>query len=363
MAYSIGKHLRLTVFGQSHAPAIGAVIDGLPPGIELDMVTIRALMDRRRPGGGLATARREADEARILSGLNESGLTCGAPLCAVIENGDARSGDYAALARTPRPGHADYTARIKYAGHNDLRGGGQFSGRMMAPVCFAGAVCMQLLRAEGIEIFSHALAIGGVGDRPFDPVGEDMETLRALQRMELPVLDSGAGRRMAQRVSEVREQGDSVGGVVELMIQGAPAGLGEPLFDGLESRLSAALFAIPAVKGVEFGSGFRSAEQLGSEHNDRFIGQGGRVATATNRHGGILGGISSGMPILARVAFKPTPSIARAQNTLNIETMEEDELAIKGRHDPCVVPRAAPCCEAMAALVIYDLYLEGKANG
>lgn len=354
MSNSLGEKYRVTIFGQSHSPMIGCVIEGLPAGIAPDMAFIRAFMARRAPGGALATARREADEPQIISGLNDRGETCGAPLCMVIRNGDVRSQDYDALRDVPRPGHADYTAFVKFGGHNDIRGGGQFSGRLTAPLCFAGALAMQLLNARGIRVKARVRRLAGIDDAPMDYVRPELD---AIAEAPLPCVDADAARRMAEAVGQARTDGDSVGGVVECFATGLPAGLGEPMFDGVENRIARALFGIPAVRGVEFGLGFAAADLRGSEHNDPFCVEGGAVTTGTNRHGGALGGITSGMPLIVRAAFKPTPSIAREQRSVSLSQRANATLAVRGRHDPCVVPRAVPCVEAAVACALADMIL------
>lgn len=356
MSSEFGKKVRISIFGQSHSEAIGVVMDGLPVGEEIDLEQVQAFLERRAPGrNAYSTPRKEADTARVLSGLFE-GKTCGAPLCAIIENTNTRSQDYDKLKDLPRPGHADYTAWIKYAGANDHRGGGHFSGRLTAPLCFAGAVCKQILERRGIHIAAHILSIHGVQDMPFDAVSIDADTLRTVGEKAFPVLDDAAGEKMQAEIAAAKERGDSVGGIVECIVTGLPVGVGEPMFDGLESVLAAAVFAIPAVKGVEFGTGFGVAELFGSENNDDFIyDTDGRVKTKTNHHGGSLGGISSGMPLVFRAAFKPTPSIGMEQDTISISKRENDKLAVTGRHDPCIVPRAVPVAEAAAAAAILDL--------
>ena len=353
MSSSFGKKVTITLFGQSHSQGIGAVIDGLPAGEAIDMARVGAFMARRAPGGALATKRREADRVKILSGLVDD-VTCGAPLCGVIENTDVRSGDYEELARKPRPGHADYTAHVRYGGFNDVRGGGHFSARLTAPLCFAGAVALQLLERRGIMVGAHLKSVYNISDIPFDPASITGAQLSEIAAREIPVINAEAGAAMKEAIETARASQDSVGGVVECAAVGLPAGLGDPIFDGLENRLAAMLFGIPAVKGVEFGAGFEAAQMLGSEHNDAFYYDGEQVKTRTNRHGGILGGISSGMPVILRAAFKPTPSIGREQQTVNFETHADDLLAIHGRHDPCVALRAVPCVEAAVALVLLD---------
>lgn len=354
---AIGDRLRVTVFGQSHAPGIGAVIEGYPAGRSIDWDAVSAFMARRAPGqNAYSTTRKEMDIPEILSGLNDQGHTCGAPICALIRNQNTRSGDYASLRYTPRPGHADFAAHLKWGEDWDVRGGGPFSGRMTAPLCFAGALCLQYLREKGVEIAAHIARVGKVEDALPDFIAPRFPLYAP---GAFPVIDQTQGEAMRREIEEARQAGDSVGGVVRCLVTGLPGGLGGPLFDGLEGRLAAGLFAIPAVKGVEFGAGFEAACRHGSENNDAFCLEEGAVRTKTNAHGGILGGISTGMPIYFSVAFKPTPSIARAQQSVNLQSMEETELTVGGRHDPCVVPRAVPVVEAVAAIVLTDLILQG----
>lgn len=356
MANLIGNRFRVLVYGQSHAPSIGAVIEGLPAGFVPDWDAVSAFMARRAPGGSaLSTARREADVPEILSGLNERGETCGAPLAIRIVNGDARSRDYERLRDVPRPGHADYPAGVRYGGHNDIRGGGQFSGRLTAPLCFAGALAMQLLAREGVCVRAHIAQIENESDAPMDPAKPRLDAIAA---EGLPVIDSEAGARMERAILRAKAEGDSVGGVIECFAVGLPAGLGDPMFDGVENRLAQALWGIPAVRGVEFGAGFAAAAMRGSAHNDAYRMENDRVVTETNRHGGVLGGITTGMPIVVRTAIKPTPSIARVQESVSLSRGENETLTVEGRHDPCIVPRAVPCVEAAAAMVLYDLLLE-----
>ena len=362
MASYFGKHIHVSVFGQSHAPAIGVTVDGLPAGEAVDLEELQRFLQRRAPGrDATSTPRKEGDVPQILCGLVD-GVTCGATLAAVIENTNTRSKDYDELRDKPRPAHADFTAQVKYGGCQDVRGGGHFSGRLTAPLCIAGGVALQILSRRGIHIGAHIRSIANVEDRPFQPLGEPLEVLAGVKRAPFPVLEERAGERMRAAILQAREAGDSVGGVVECIAQGAPAGLGNPMFQGLESQFSAALFAIPAVKGVEFGSGFGAARMRGSEHNDPFVIEGGAIRTRTNHAGGILGGISSGMPILFRTAFKPTPSIARKQHTVRLSTGTEADLQITGRHDPCIVPRAVPVVEAVTALVLLDALLDRNAD-
>ena len=359
MSLMTGHKLKLSNFGQSHSQGMGVVLDGLPAGETIDLERVQEFLRRRAPGQGpWATARKEEDRPEILSGLVD-GKTCGAPLCAVIANSDARSADYEELRRKPRPGHADYTAWVRYQGYNDIRGGGQFSGRLTAPLSFAGAVALQILERRGIYIGAHIAAIAGISDRSYDPVKVSAEDLALAGSRPFPVLCEASGKRMMEAIDKARQQMDSVGGVVECAAIGLPAGLGEPMFDGVENRLAAAIFAIPAVKGVEFGEGFGAALLRGSQNNDPFLWEGEQVVTSTNHHGGILGGITSGMPVIFRVAFKPTPSIAQEQQTVDLYAGTEATLGVRGRHDPCIVPRAVPCVEAAAAVTLLDLLLEG----
>ena len=352
MSWYLGTKLKLEIYGQSHAPAIGVRAEGLPKGETVDRDRLDRFLQRRAPGNSpLSTARREPDRPDFLSGLEGDVLT-GETLRAEIRNKDTRSKDYDRFLDVPRPGHADYTARVKYGGAMDMRGGGPFSGRLTAPLCIAGGIALQLLEKRGIRVDAHIRSIGSAEDRPFDPVGEG--ELEQLRTAEFPVLDAAAGEEMKRIILEARAQGDSVGGVIECMVTGLPAGLGGPLFEGLEGKLAAMVFAIPAVKGIEFGAGFEAARMRGSEHNDPYRIEHGAVTTATNHAGGILGGISDGMPLVFRAAFKPTPSIAREQQSVSLSRMEETTLTVGGRHDPCIVPRAVPVVEAAAALVLLD---------
>ncbi len=353
MSSSFGTLVKVSVFGQSHSAGIGAVVDGLPSGEPIDMARVRAFMQRRAPGNAaFATKRREPDEPKVLAGLVD-GRTCGAPLMALIENTNQRPGDYDALRDTPRPGHADYTARMKYGDSVDLSGGGHFSGRLTAPICFAGAVAMQILERRGVSVRARIAEIAGILD-----VFEG--DLKSVAEKEFPVIDDRAGAMMREAIERARLDGDSVGGVIECVADGLPVGLGEPMADGVESVISRLMFAIPAVRGVEFGVGFAAARMRGSAHNDPFILEDGRVRTATNRHAGVLGGITTGMPIVCRVAFKPTASISKLQHTVNLKENREDTIQVGGRHDPCVVPRAVPVVEAMAALGLLDLMMIGR---
>lgn len=355
MASYLGEHIHVSVFGQSHSPAIGVVVDGLPAGERVDMEELGHFLKRRAPGqNATSTPRKEADLPQFLSGLVDD-VTCGAPLAALIENTNTRSQDYAQLRDKPRPGHADFTAQVKYGGFQDVAGGGHFSGRLTAPLCIAGGICLQMLKRRGIEVAAHIASVAGEADRPFDSMGESVETMEKLKQAPFPVLDEKAGERIRKVILQAKEEGDSVGGIVECLVTGVPAGLGEPMFGGMENRLAAALFGIPAVKGVEFGAGFGVSKMRGSENNDPFAVKDGKIVTETNHAGGILGGITNGMPLVFRLAFKPTPSIAKQQQTVSMSKKQVEELVVTGRHDPCIVPRAVPVVEAVTALVLSDL--------
>ena len=345
-------NLTVSIFGQSHAPAIGVTIDGLPAGFPINLDELQFFLSRRAPGqNAWSTPRREVDAPEVLCGL-KNGKTCGAPLTAIIRNTNTRSGDYENLKDVPRPGHADYTAQVKFGGAQDASGGGHFSGRLTAPMCIAGGICMQLLEHEGVRIRARILSIGTVTDSaPFDvPVAGK----------PFPAVSDGAATTMQEEIAQAKADGDSVGGVIECVIDGLPAGIGEPMFGGLENLIARTVFAIPAVKGVEFGAGFAAARLRGSENNDPFRVQNGHIVTETNNCGGILGGISTGMPVVFRAAFKPTPSISRTQASVSLSRMENETLVIPGRHDPCIVPRAVPCVEAAAAIAVLDAWMGRK---
>ena len=359
MSSEFGNLLKISVFGQSHGKAIGVVVDGLPAGEAIDLEELDRFLDRRRTGKNrLSTARKEADKPAFLSGL-ENGVTCGAPPCAVIENSDQHSSDYSELRDKPRPGHADYTAYVKWRDQADMRGGGHFSGRLTAPLCIAGGIARQILARRGVYVGAHLWSVGTERDTPF-PLRPTKELFETVAAKPFPVLDDQAGERMQSLILEARQNLDSVGGVIECAAVGLPAGLGDPMFGGVENRLAAALFGIPAVKGVEFGDGFAAARAHGSENNDPFVMEDGRVAAETNHAGGILGGITNGMPVVLRTAMKPTPSIARPQRTVSLSAGADAELVIHGRHDPCIAHRAVPVVEAVTAAVLLDLLLEGN---
>lgn len=356
---TLGNKLRVTIFGQSHAAVIGCVVDGLPAGFHPDMERLAAFLARRAPGqNDWSTTRKESDRPEILSGL-VNGTTCGAPVTAVIANENHRSGDYDALRTIPRPSHADLSAMLKYGESCDLRGGGQFSGRLTAPLCFAGGLALQLLEQQGIRIAAHIARIGSVYDAKPDFAAINGETLTRLSQKRFSVFQDSSVLAMQQVIEHARQAGDSVGGVVRCFASGVPAGLGEPMFGGVENRLAGALFGIGGVRGVSFGDGFDAAGMYGSEHNDPFTTDGLTVTTLTNHAGGVLGGITTGMPLVVNVAIKPTPSIAREQETVDLSTMQNTTLSIHGRHDPCIVPRAVPVVEAVTALTILDMILEG----
>lgn len=352
MSSTYGENLRLTIFGQSHSPAIGVTVEGLPAGLAIDMAALQAFLDRRAPGRDKnSTTRKEADMPEFLSGLTGN-FTCGAPLTAIIRNTNTRSGDYSELEHKPRPGHADYTAYVKYGPHRDYAGGGHFSGRLTAPLCIAGGICLQLLAKEGITVRARIRSVADVTD--------DAPFTASVAHKPFPTVSDEAAEEMQARISAARVAGDSVGGVVECIVEGAPVGLGDPMFGGMENRIAQAVFGIGAVKGVEFGDGFEVAKLRGSENNDPFRMVDGKIVTTTNHCGGILGGITNGMPIVVRAAFKPTPSIGMEQDTVDLRTMENTRLTIHGRHDPCIVHRAVPCVEAAVAIAVYDAYLQHK---
>ena len=352
-----GNKIKLSIFGESHGKAIGINIDGLPSGIELNMDFIKKEMERRAPGKSeLSTTRKEEDSFEILSGYF-NGRTCGTPLCALIYNTDQHSRDYEETKNLMRPSHGDYTGFIKYNGFNDYRGGGHFSGRITAPLVFAGAVCRQILEAHNIVIGSHIKSIGKIQDDYFDMTGISSKFLKSLNTSNFPVLDRKVEQDMKDVIINERNEKDSVGGIIETAAINLPAGLGEPFFDSVESTLSHLLFSIPGVKGVEFGAGFKITEMKGSAANDEYYIDGDKVKTFSNNNGGINGGITNGMPLILRVGIKPTPSIGKAQKTVDISKKENTIIEIKGRHDPCIVQRALPVIEAVTAIGILDLLL------
>lgn len=355
MSSTFGENLKLSIFGQSHGTAIGMTLDGIPAGLQVDFEKLQQFLNRRAPGQhDYDTPRKEEDRPEFLSGLVDS-VTCGAPIAAVIYNTNTKSKDYNNLKDCPRPGHADYTAQVKYGGHQDIAGGGHFSGRLTAPLCIAGGLCKQWLEQRGIYIGAHIVSIGGVADDPvyLDWIKPDFSMIRS----DFPVLNPEAGEKMRQKITDAKKKGDSVGGIIECIVTGVPAGIGGPMFGGMEGKLAQAIYGIPAVKGLDFGSGFSGSYLLGSQNNDSFTYEDGRIVTKTNHAGGILGGITTGMPIVMQVAVKPTPSISCKQQSISYTEQIEKDLQIQGRHDPCIVPRAVPVVEAAAAIAVYDAIL------
>lgn len=352
----IGNKLKISLFGESHGEAIGVVIDGLPSGFSIDLNYIKQQMKRRAPGqGSLSTQRKEKDEYDILSGIFQ-GKTTGTPLSAIIYNNDKKEEDYRHLQSIIRPGHSDYTGFTKYFSYNDYRGGGHFSGRLTAPLLFAGSIAKQLLESKNIYIGSRIKSIYNILDNNIDNI--DVETIKNFETMNFPVISMEKGKLMKDIITKYKEEGNSLGGVIETFIINLPSGYGEPFFDSVESKLSHMVFSIPAVKGIEFGTGFKITELTGKEANDEFKIENNKIITTRNNNGGILGGISNGMPIVFRTAIKPTPSIAMEQNTVNISSMKNTTISIKGRHDPCIVPRVLPVIGGATALVILDLIME-----
>lgn len=355
MSSTYGENLKLSIFGQSHGPAIGMTLDGIPAGLPVDTTRLQAFLARRAPGhNNYSTPRCEDDQLEFLSGIVD-GFTCGAPIAAVIRNTNTHSKDYSNLKDTPRPGHADFTAQMKYNGYQDVAGGGHFSGRLTAPLCIAGGLCKQWLSAKGIEIFTHISMIAGIYDDPalFDPINPKRNYLDT----EFPVLSRISGEQMQTKIAEAKAEGDSVGGIIECAITGLPVGLGDPMFGGMESRIAQIVYGIPAVKGLQFGSGFQGSCLCGSQNNDAFTFVDGQAVTVTNHSGGILGGITTGMPLVFQAAIKPTPSIAKPQQSISFAKKEPQILKVVGRHDPCIVPRAVPVIEAAAAIAVFDAIL------
>ncbi|MBB6713595.1 chorismate synthase [Clostridium gasigenes] len=352
-----GNNIKVSIFGESHGTAIGITIDGLPSGFEIDMDKVNEEMERRAPGkSNISTSRKEADIPEILSGFFE-GKTTGTPLCGIIRNGDTRSKDYGKTKDLMRPGHADYTGNIRYNGFNDYRGGGHFSGRITAPLVFAGAICKQILESKGIFIGAHINSIGNIKDEKFNEVKLEKEELLALRNKEMPLINKSLESKMRESILEAKTKGDSLGGTIECGVVGIKAGVGNPFFDSVESTLAHLIFSVPAVKGIEFGKGFEVATMNGSECNDEYYYENEVVKTKTNNNGGILGGITNGMPLIFKVAIKPTASILKEQNTIDINSKENSVLKIKGRHDPCIVQRALPVIEAVTAIGLLDLII------
>ena len=354
MSSTFGENLKLSIFGQSHSSGIGMVLDGIPAGLPVNTEKLQEFLNRRAPGqNDYSTPRREEDRPEFLGGILD-GFTCGAPIAAVIYNRNTRSADYSNLKDCPRPGHADYTAQIKYGGFQDYAGGGHFSGRLTAPLCIAGGLCIQWLEERGIRLGARIASIAGEGDDiELDPLNPQLDLIGK----DFPVFSPAAGERMREKIAQARLEGDSVGGVIECMVTGLPAGLGEPMFGGVESRIAQIVYGVPAVKAVDFGAGYSAAYMRGSQCNDAYTVENGDIRTLTNNSGGILGGITNGMPLIFQAAIKPTPSISIQQQSVSISQGENRKLTVKGRHDPCIVPRAVPVIEAAAAIAIFDLIL------
>ena len=358
MSSTYGENLKLSIFGQSHGAAIGMTLDGIPAGLAVDFEKLQIFLNRRAPGqNDWSTPRKEEDKPEFLAGV-VNGKTCGAPIAAIIHNNNTRSIDYSELKDCPRPGHADYTAQLKYNGNQDVAGGGHFSGRLTAPLCIAGGLCKQWLEQEGIQIGAHILSVGNSFDENFDPLNPQFERICS----DFPVISAESGAKMRAAIASAHADGDSVGGIIECAVTGLPTGMGDPMFGGMESRIASIVYGVPAVKCVEFGIGRDAAFLRGSQNNDAFSFENGSVTTLTNNCGGILGGITNGMPLIFSAAIKPTPSISLPQQSISLSHEENVELQIKGRHDPCIVPRAVPVIEAAAAIALYDAYLEWRAT-
>lgn len=359
MSSTYGENLRLSIFGQSHGAAIGMTLDGIPAGLKVDLNELQTFLNRRAPGNNdYSTPRKEDDQPEILSGIL-NGYTCGSPIAAVIRNNNTRSKDYSNLKDCPRPGHADYTAQIKYNGFQDVAGGGHFSGRLTAPLCIAGGMCKQWLEEKGIRISAHLSVVAGIADDPLfiDWVNPNLDMIQE----DFPVVNPEAGAKMREAINKARSDGDSVGGIIECVITGLPAGLGDPMFGGMESRIAQIVYGIPAVKGIDFGSGFSGSYMRGSQNNDAYVIDNGIVRTKTNNSGGILGGITNGMPLVFQTAIKPTPSISLPQQSISLSKGIDQTLEVNGRHDPCIAPRAVPVVEAAAAIAVFDAYLGVKS--
>ncbi|MBQ9058652.1 MAG: chorismate synthase [Atopobiaceae bacterium] len=371
MASNFGNSLRVSIFGQSHSPAVGCVIEGLPAGFAIDFDELASFMARRAGGQGRwTTPRKETDAVRVLSGLNHDNMTCGAPLALMIESSNTRPQDYDNLKHIPRPGHADWVAHEKWNGHQDGSGGGHFSGRLTAPVCAAGGIAKQLLASRGVAIAAHLAEVAGIADEAFcarelddasqAQLAQQIETMAAMGGF--PTLDDEVASAMLSAIEQAAKEGDSVGGIVECVSTGLPAGIGGPMFDGIESLIARIAFGIGAVKGIEFGAGFSAARMRGSEDNDPYQVQDGRISLAKNDCGGNLGGISTATPVVFRLAIKPTSSISIPQQSVDLATAEQAELVVRGRHDPCIAPRAVPVAEAIMALGLLDAWLSFPAQ-
>ena len=360
MSYSFGKNFKVTLFGQSHSDDLGIVIDGISAGYKINKDLIRKNLDRRRPGKNkFSTARKEDDDFKIVSG-EVDGLTCGTPICAIIENKDQRSRDYDNLKDRPRPSHADYPAYVKFKGFNDMRGGGQFSGRMTAPIVIAGSIAEDLLLKRDIKIYTRIKSIGDEEDVKLELRDINEDKLSNLKNEDFPVFDHEVREKMEGEILKAKEDGDSIGGIVETFILNMPVGIGEPFFDSIESVISHAVFSVPGIKGIEFGSGFAASKMRGSLHNDEYYYENGEVKTKSNNNGGIIGGLSTSMPIIFRTAVKPTSSISKTQSTISLKDKKDVDLKVVGRHDPSIVPRALVAIEMITAIAILDLLMEGE---
>ena len=358
-----GRNIRLSVYGGSHDSEIGAVMTGVPAGIHVDMEKLYSFMKRRMPGQNeFTTQRKEPDIPLFLSGIDENSCTNGRDIHIVIKNTSQRSSDYDSLKHIPRPSHADYPAMVKYGLDCDLSGGGHFSGRLTAALCAAGGIFIGELERRGISIGAHIYSIGKIYDMKFDPLKVSFDDMSAVAAKSFPVIDDRCGNLMAEEIEKAKKEEDSIGGVIECAVTGIPAGTGEHMFEGLESRIASMVFSIPAVKGIEFGAGFEGTRSYGSENNDEYRTDGSKVFVTTNNSGGICGGMATGAPVLFKVAFKPTPSIGKEQKTVNMSTMENVTIRISGRHDPCIVPRAVPVVEAAAAIAVFDSILDNSDN-
>lgn len=354
MSNTLGKNIKFSIAGESHGDAIGMILSGIPAGFTIDMEALSAFLKRRAPGQNrFSTPRKEGDAPLFLSGVYEN-VTTGSPIMAIIQNTNTRSADYNAHLDIPRPGHADLTAEIKYGGYADMRGGGHFSGRLTAPIAIAGGIALQMLKEKGIEVFAHIRSVHGVEGKAPCYRESDLPALRSVAGKPFPAFDDDAGEKMQAEIDKAREEADSVGGIIEVSAMGLPAGLGSPMFSRLEGKMAHAVFGIPAIRGIEFGNGFEATLLYGSENNDAFLYENGTAKTETNRCGGTLGGITTGMPFVYRVGIKPTPSIGKEQKSISLSKKTETPVSVHGRHDPCIVPRAVPVMEAVTALVLLD---------
>ena len=356
MTAILGERITTTVFGESHGKGIGVVIDGLPPGEKIDMDELMSFLNRRAPGkSDYTTKRREDDIPEFLSGVIDNTIV-GSPVCAIIRNNDARSVDYNNLRDVPRPSHADYVSYVKYEGHMDMRGSGPFSGRITAPLCIAGGIALQILKRRGVTIAAHLSSVGGIVDDEWDDINPNINELEKIAKNEFPVINNIQGEKMKELIHKIREEGDSIGGEITCMAVGLPVGIGEPNYSSFESMMARAIFSVPGIRGISFGTGFGAANMKGSEHNDEFELVDGRVRTITNHSGGVVGGITNGMPMKFKVCMKPASSISKTQKSFSITEKSEKDLTVEGRHDPCIAIRAVPVIEAVCALVILDLW-------